>query len=107
MVPRFRIGREGGGVREEERPGRGVHPGQDQRVELPLAGADGGQAVDELTDDLLADDGAQGPRGPAAALIADTAETGFVLKQQAQPCPGRKPIHHLLEELGEFFLNRS
>jgi len=55
----------------------------------------------------LADDGAQGPRSPAAALIADAAETGFVLKQQTYPCSGRKPIHHFFEDFGELFLNRS
>ena len=62
-----------------------------------------GHAVDELPNDLVADDGAQGPRGPAAALIADAAEAGFVLEKQPHPRLGRKPPDHFLEDLGEFF----
>ncbi len=75
------VGKTGGGVRQEQGHGFGIHPRQDQRAELAIEGADGGQAVDELADDLVADNGAQGPRGPTAALIADAAETRFVLKQ--------------------------
>jgi len=94
-------------VGEEQRQGRGIDPGQDQRAEFAIEGAHGGQAVNELADDLLTDDGTQGPRGPAAAQIADPAETGFVLKQQAHAGLGRKPPDHFLEDLGEFFLKRS
>jgi len=101
------VGKTSGGVRQEQGHGFGIHPGQDQRAEFAIEGADGGQAVDELADDLVPDDGAQGPRGPATALIADAAETGFVLKQQTHPRLGRKPAPHFLEDLGEFFLNRS
>ena len=100
------VGETGGGVGEEQRHRRGVDPRQDQRAEFAIEGADCGQAVDELADDLLTDDGTQGPRGPAAALIADPAETGFVLKQQTHAGLGRKPMDHFLEDLGEFFLKR-
>ena len=75
------VGEAGGGVRQEQGHGFGIHPGQNQRAEFAIERADGGQAVDELADDLLANDRAKGPGSPAAALIADAAETGFVLKQ--------------------------
>ena len=101
------VGKAGGGVGQKQGHGLGIHPGQDQRAELSIEGADGGQSVDELPDDLLADDGTQGPRGPAATLIADAAETGFVLKQQAHPCARRKLIPHLCEDFWGVFLNRS
>ena len=101
------VGKAGGDVSQEQGHGFGIHPGQDQRAELSIERADGSQTVDELPDDLVADDGAQGPRGPAATLVADAAETGFVLKQQAHPCLGRKPSYFLGEDVGEFFLNRS
>jgi len=101
------VGETGGGVGEEQRHRFGIDPGQDQLAELAIEGAHGGQAVDELADDLPADDRTQRPRSPAAALIADPAETGFVLKQQAHAGLGRKSADHFLEDQGEFFLNRS
>jgi len=58
-------GETGGGVREEQRHRRGINPGQDQRTEFAIDGAHGGQAVDELADDLPTDDGPQGPSSGA------------------------------------------
>jgi len=101
------VGKAGGGVCQEQGHGLGINPRQDQRAEFSIQGADGGQSVDELPDDLLAEDGAQGPRSPAATLIANTAERGFVLKQQAYPSLGREPSYFSCEDLGKFFLNRS
>jgi hypothetical protein len=61
-------------------------------VEISQAQADlmddGGQTVDELAYNLLPHDRAHGPGGPAAALIADAAEAGLVLKQQSQTSAG-------------------
>jgi len=78
-----------------------------QRAQVAVQRADGGQAVDQLPDDLLAHHRPQERRGPAAALVADAAKARLVLKQQAQPCPGGKQPQRLLEEVGDFFLNRS
>ena len=97
------VGKAGGDVSRKRGHGFGIHPGQDQRPELSIEGADGGQTVDELPDDLVADDRAEGPRGPAATLVADAAKACFVLKQQAQSCLGRKPSYFLGEGLGSFF----
>jgi len=52
------VGEAGGGVGEEQGHGFAIHPGQDPRGEFAIEGADGGQTIDELADDLVADDGA-------------------------------------------------
>jgi hypothetical protein len=97
------VGKAGRGVGQEQRHGLGIRPGQGQRAELSIDRADSGQTVDELADDLVADGGAQGPRSPAATLLADAAETRLVLKQQANPYPRRKPKSDFFQDLGEFF----
>ncbi len=58
-------------VGQKQEHGWGVHPGQNQRAKLAVQGTHGGQTVDELAYDLLPHDRAQGPRGPAAALITN------------------------------------
>ena len=56
----------------------GIDPGHErQRAEFAIEGADGGQAVDELADDLLTDDGTQGPKGPSSGADRDPARNGL------------------------------
>jgi hypothetical protein len=57
------VGKTGGGVRQEQGLGFGIHPGQNQRAEFAIEGADGGQAVNKLADDLVPDDGGAGAMG--------------------------------------------
>jgi hypothetical protein len=96
----------GCGVSQEHRHSFGIHPGQNQRAKSAVQGTHRGQTVDKLPYDLLAHDGAQGPGGPAATLIADTAKAGFVLKQQSQTGTGGQLSQNRFEDLGKFFLKR-
>jgi hypothetical protein len=70
----------GSRVGQKHRHGFGVHPGQNQRAKLAVQRTHCGQTIDELPYDLLPHHRAQGPGGPAAALVADAAEAGLVLK---------------------------
>ena len=83
------VGEASRGVRQKERHGLGVHPGQDQRTEFSVQGTDRRQAVDKLAHNLVTDDRSQGQRGPATALVAEAAEASLVLEQKAHGHPGR------------------
>ena len=101
------VGKLGCGVRKKEGHQRGIDPRQNEGGHGAVQGTHGGERVDILANDLLADHRSQRQGSPATPAVVDPAKASLVLEKQTESGTGRKPCRDQPERFREVCLKAA